>query len=43
MFDRYNEPLEGWKNSGLFKVADNRYATTLISTYGINYIQKHLI
>lgn len=43
MLDRYNEPLEEWKDSGFFKVIDNRYATTLISTYGINYIQKHLM
>jgi anti-repressor protein len=43
LLSQYNEPLEEWKNSGFFKIANNRYTTTLISTYGINYIQKHYI
>lgn len=40
---RYNEPLGDWEKSGFFKVVNNRYGTTLISTHGINYIQKHFI
>lgn len=43
VLDRYNEPLEEWKKSGFFKVVDNRFCTTLISTYGINYIKNHFI
>ena len=43
MLNEYNQPSEEWENSGYFKVVNNRYATTLISSYGINYIKKHLL
>jgi phage antirepressor YoqD-like protein len=43
VLNQYNEPMGEWENSSFFKVVDNRYATTLISTYGINYIKKHFL
>ncbi len=43
ILNQYNEPIGEWKNSSYFKVVDNRYATTLISNYGINYIKKHFL
>ena len=43
MLSKYNEPLEEWINSGFFKVSGNRYNTTLISSYCINYIRENFI
>ena len=43
MLNEYNEPLEEWENSGFFRVVNNRYATTLISNYGINYIKNNFL
>ncbi len=43
ILNKYNEPMEEWLNNGFFKVVNNKYATTLISSYGINYIKKHLL
>lgn len=43
ILDKYNQPIDKWESIGFFKVADNRFATTLISSYGINYIKKNLL
>ncbi len=43
MLDSYNQPTDDWKDSGYFDVVHNYFATTLISTYGIKYIQKHIL
>lgn len=43
MLNEYNEPMEKWTSSNYFKVVNNRYATTLISSYGINYIKKYYL
>ncbi|WDF63180.1 phage antirepressor KilAC domain-containing protein [Flavobacterium sp. KACC 22763] len=43
VLNEYNEPLDNWRNAVFFKVADNRYETPLISTYGINHIKKYFL
>lgn len=43
ILDRYNLPQDDWKESGFFEVTQNRYLTVLISSYGIKYIQKHIL
>ncbi|WP_158730232.1 MULTISPECIES: phage antirepressor KilAC domain-containing protein [unclassified Flavobacterium] len=43
ILDRYNLPLDDWKESGFFEVTQNRYLTVLISSYGIKYIQKYIL
>lgn len=43
ILNKYNEPLEELKTNGFFNVVDNRYETTLISSYGINYIKNNYL
>lgn len=43
VLDRYNLPTDDWMESGFFEVTQNRYLTLLISSYGIKYIQKHIL
>lgn len=43
ILNHYNDPIDDWKNSVFFKASDNKYGTTLISSYGINYIKRHLL
>lgn len=43
ILDEHNQPINTVKYKSFFRVVDNRHLTTLISTYGINYIKKYLV
>ena len=43
VLDKWNHPVEDFKYKSFFKIKDDRYQTPLISSYGINYIKKHLL